>query len=272
MQDYIAAFFLVLFIGFLGYLCLGILIDRILEPAFALVTHRPLYLHFYPFRRRLPAALRRHIDLPFYRRLSDKGKGYFEHRLALFLSRYEFHGREGLVVTDGMKVAIASSHIMLTFGMRNYLTPAFNKIILYPDQYYSSVNDDYHKGEFNPRMKAIVFSWKHFEEGCRSTSDNLHLGIHEFAHAMHYAGHRWSREVSASIFVDTYDEILEGLRRPGAIERLQETGYFREYAYANPFEFIAVILEHFFETPHDFQRHFPELYGQVSRMINYRER
>ncbi|WP_410603855.1 zinc-dependent peptidase, partial [Bacillus sp. SIMBA_008] len=47
--------------------------------------------------------------------------------------------------------------------------------------------------------------------------------------------------------------------------------YFREYAYTNKFEFLAVILEHFFETPEIFKREFPELYLNVKTMINFKE-
>jgi Mlc titration factor MtfA (ptsG expression regulator) len=36
-------------------------------------------------------------------------------------------------------------------------------------------------------------------------------------------------------------------------------------------EFLAVILEHFFETPQVFKKEFPVLYGNVSDMINFKE-
>ncbi|WP_374707785.1 zinc-dependent peptidase [Flavobacterium sp. J372] len=49
------------------------------------------------------------------------------------------------------------------------------------------------------------------------------------------------------------------------------SGYLRDYAYTNQFEFLAVVLEHFFETPTEFKQRFPELYGMVKRMINFRE-
>ncbi|WP_418264159.1 zinc-dependent peptidase [Flavobacterium faecale] len=48
--------------------------------------------------------------------------------------------------------------------------------------------------------------------------------------------------------------------------------YFQLYAYSNPFEFLAVILEHFFETPQMFKKQHPELFASVSRMINTGEK
>jgi Mlc titration factor MtfA (ptsG expression regulator) len=35
--------------------------------------------------------------------------------------------------------------------------------------------------------------------------------------------------------------------------------------------FLAVILEHFFETPQVFKKEFPELYSNVRDMINFKD-
>jgi Mlc titration factor MtfA (ptsG expression regulator) len=56
-------------------------------------------------------------------------------------------------------VLIAATFVMLTFGMRHYLIDVFDKIIIYPQPYFSTIKE-YHKGEFNPGMKLLVFSWK----------------------------------------------------------------------------------------------------------------
>ena len=64
---------------------------------------------------------------------------------------------------------------------------------------------------------------------------------------------------------------MEQEKRPNNNKRLNESDYIRIYAYTNEFEFIAVILEHFFETPVQFKREFPELYEKVRSMINFSE-
>lgn len=125
-----------------------------------------------------------------------------------------------------------------------------------------------HNGEFNPKYKAIVFSWQHFKEGIDADNDNLNLGIHEFAHALHLYGTK-KQNNSAAIFASMYEQIRREVRRPANAKRLTESNYFRIYAFTNEFEFLAVILEHFFETPQTFQREFPELFLKVKRMINY---
>lgn len=52
---------------------------------------------------------------------------------------------------------------------------------------------------------------------------------------------------------------------------LKQKGYFRLYAYGNQFEFLSVILEHFFEMPHVFKATHPELYAHIVARINFNE-
>ncbi|MEZ4853484.1 zinc-dependent peptidase [Flavobacterium sp.] len=262
---------MVYFLIFIAVLfSLFFLFNVILEPAYAYFFRKPVFVHFYPFPKKLTLVQLQILnsEFEFYQKLPPRFKGYFEHRTATFIRQYPFYGKENLMVTDRMKVLIAATAVMLTFGMRNYLFDVIDKIIIYPNIYYSSFSKDYHKGEFNPRMKAIVFSWKHFLEGYEISNDNLNLGLHEFGHVLHYQGLK-STDTSATIFSVTYDEIMKQIQYPPNYKRLIESNYFRIYAYTNEFEFIAVILEHFFETPEQFQHEFPQLYEKVRIMINF---
>lgn len=264
---------MVYFIVFLVILLVSVIFyNSVLEPAYAFFFRKPIFVHFYLNSKKLTKRQLYILEseFEFYQKLSPKLKKYFENRVATFIEKFTFFGKEGLQVTDQMKVLIASTAIMLTFGMRNYLFTIIDKIIIYPDVYYSKLNDNYHKGEFNPRMKAIVFSWKHFLEGYAISSDNLNLGLHEFSHVLHFQG-QINSDTSATIFTTTYEDIMEEVKRPNNYKRLVESDYFRIYAFTNQFEFIAVILEHFFETPTQFQREFPELFEKVKVMINFSE-
>lgn len=84
------------------------------------------------------------------------------------------------------QILIGATYIMRTFGMRKYIVDVFDKIIIYPNEYFSTHSEQYHKGEFNPMIKVVAFSWKHFEEGFAIDNDNLNLGIHEFSHVIHH--------------------------------------------------------------------------------------
>ncbi|MBF4494636.1 zinc-dependent peptidase [Flavobacterium sp. MR2016-29] len=260
--------FLPLFLGALLVAVVLIIVFRIIEPAYLWMFNKPLYLFWYPILQRLEpleqTILRR--EFQFYETLSEKKQGYFEHRVNSFIRRYNFSGKD-IEVTQEMKLIIAGTYVMLTFGMRNYLLESFENIIIYPSSYYSVINKDYHKGEYNPRLKAIVFSWEDFISG-HQTKDNINLGLHEFTHVLHFNS-RKSSDPNAIIFFDEFTEIEKYFDDEKLKTQLQQKEYFREYAYTNKFEFLAVILENFFETPEVFKKEYPELFDRVRTMINY---
>jgi MtfA peptidase len=244
-------------------------IFKVLEYAFGFIYKRPFFVHFCPFPKKIsPNALHfLNTQFPFYTRLSKKNKVYFEHRVARFLNKYEFVSRENFVITEEVKAHIAATFVMLSFGMREYLCDVFDKIIIYPSIYFSRITQQYHKGEFNPNTKTVVFSWADFQKGFDISSDNLNLGIHEFAHVLHYHGSE-SNDSSAVLFSRIYALINEQLNDAVFREQLIQSKYFRLYAFTNQFEFLAVIVENYFETPLEFKMRFPDLYEKVSLMLN----
>ena len=264
---FVIAFFLIIIVLILFVN----IVFSLLEYNFGLYTNKPFFVHFYFSKKKLsPTQL--HIlktQFKFYNSLSDEHKKYFEHRTAKFITNYEFIGKEDFSITDEVKVLISATSIMLTFGMREYLYTNINKILVFPNEYYSTINDAYHKGEFNPRLKVIVFSWSDFVSGYNISNDNLNLGIHEFTHVLHFNSLK-SAEASAEIFNRMYVKIGKQVNHPPNRDRLISSDYFRVYAYTNQFEFLAVIIEHFFETPLEFKQEFPELYTNVALMLNYK--
>lgn len=260
----------ILVILLLGFVLFSIVVFYVVEYFYAKLFHKPIFVHFYFSPKTLTQEQQRILrhKIAFYNRLSDKNKKHFEHRLATFMANYQFIAKEDLVLNDEIKVFISATAVKLTFGMRKYLIDVFDKIIIYPEPYYSTSNDAWHKGEFNPRMKAIVFSWKDFLEGYEYHNDNLNLGLHEFAHAIHYHGLKRT-DKSSILFARNYNAILDYTAQKQVAKKLIDSNYFRIYAFSNSFEFIAVLLEHFFETPDDFRREFPELYEKVRKMINF---
>lgn len=260
--------------GFLAFtfvvLTALILFQLVAEPLHILFFKKPIYVHYYPFPRKLNAAQQAVLqrEFNFYGRLSEKRKKYFEHRVSTFLSRYQFIGNKISVKNDEVQMIVAGTYVMLSFGMRQYLTTTFDKIIIYPNIYFSTVNKEYHKGEFNPNMKAIVFSWNDFLSGHQITNNNINLGLHEFTHALHFGAKK--RQYSSDvIFIDEFNAILTYLENQSFRQKMMTDQYFRDYAFQNEFEFLAVLLEHFFETPKEFQQRYPELFHHVRRMINF---
>lgn len=245
---------------------------RALELAYVLRHRRPFFVH-YPFLREQLAAHDKTVlvdQFSFFNKLSLRHQAYFEHRVAVFINEKLFIGRGNLVVTDEMKVLVSATAVMLTFGFRNYSIDSIVRIFIYPDVFYSDQNEAYHKGEFNPKLKSLVLSWRHFVDGFKFGDDNVNLGIHEFAHAIHLNSLK-KRDLSATIFSDSFQGLITLLAENQTLrQELLASQYFRDYAYTNSYEFVAVIIETFIETPQDFKQQFPEIYNKVRQMLNFR--
>ncbi|CAA0196533.1 zinc-dependent peptidase [Tenacibaculum maritimum] len=244
---------------------------KYIEYIYVYIFHKPIFIHLY-FRLRKLSKQQKEIlinKFGFYNRLSEEHKVYFEHRLSTFIRRKKFIGRDGFIVTNEVKILVGGVYVMLTFGLRKYLIDVFDKIIIYPSAYYSVINNHWHKGEFNYRFKAIVFSWEDFVEGMQIEHDNFHLGIHEFMHALSFYGKK-SNDYSAKVFFEMHEDITSILHNPENILDIKKANYFRAYAYTNKLEFMAVVMEYFFESPDELKAHFPVLYQKIVKMLNYK--
>lgn len=236
------------------------------------VNKKLFYNHSYVYRRTLSkdqkSILRQKIK--FYNNLSQKHKSYFEHRVHKTMHRIEFIGKQ-LEVSNEMKIIISATLVKLTFGFRDYQIESVERVLIYPEEFYSETNKAYHKGEFNLGYKALVLSWKDVLHGYHIEDDNLNLAVHEFIHAIHfyYMSVR-KRSTSAAIFLDSFFELTKDLDEDTQLkERLVASKYLRDYAYTNQFEFLAVIIETFIETPNEFESQFPEIYKKIKGMLNF---
>lgn len=256
----IALLIMILYFGF-----------KMVEMAYVMKHKRPLYNHFYFKLQRLTPNQKSILknNFHFYSELNHKQKTYFEHRVVKFIDDKTFIGRDGFLVTDEAKVLISATAVMLTFGFRDFYIGLIDKVFVYPMPFYSTTNENHHKGEFNPKLKSIVFSWEDFKHGYNIGDDNLNLGIHEFAHAIHLNSIK-ERDVSSTIFKDSFKELTTMLSNNKSLrDKLVASKYFRAYAYENQFEFLAVLIEYFFETPLEFKTQFPKIYGKVKQMLNF---
>ncbi len=241
----------------------------LVERGYALILKKPLYVHFYWKLHKLPdnlLILLRHQS-NYFNKLNHTEQQYFEHRVTSFLRKYRFTRRNEAVIDDEIKILVASAYVMLTFGMRRYLTNSFKTILIHPDSYFSAEENQLHNGEFNPKYKVVVFSRRALLEGMQQGSDNSNLAIHEFAHVVTFQSMK-GKDVSASIFSDQYQKIIKEITQLNTAKELRNSNFFRIYAFTNQFEFVAVMLEHYFENPSHFEKEFPELYKDVKLMIN----
>ncbi len=236
------------------------------------IKKRLFYNHFYFKKKTLNKEQRfilsKYIKL--YNGLSLDHKVYFEHRVATIMNTMEFIGK-GIEVSETMKLITSATLVKLTFGFRDYQISSVERILIYPEEFYSQTNKTYHKGEFNPAYRALVMSWKDVLYGYEIDDDNLNLAIHEFIHAIHFYYMSVRRKsTSAAIFLDSFQELVTYLDANAVLKtNLVSSGYLRDYAYTNQFEFLSVIVETFIETPIEFKSKFPKLYSKVKLMLNY---
>jgi MtfA peptidase len=194
-----------------------------------------------------------------YNKLGNKGRKLFEKRVCNFIHRKTFRAGSNMPeITVEMRVMVAASAIQLTYGYPNVYFNHFETIILFADDYYSTITGNYHEGEVNAGG-AIVLSWKSFLSGFSDLTDGKNLALHEMAHALRLTNIVDNEEYD---FIDR--ETMQQFENQALIEMQKietgESSFFRSYGAANKEEFFSVSVECFFEQPEEFQAYHPILY------------
>ena len=201
----------------------------------------------------------------YYQRLSADDKARFERKVCNFLYSKRFIPPNMPKVPIEARVLIAASAVQLTFGLPDNYLQHFDKILVYPDEYYSLITRQYHKGEVNPRFGIIVLSWNHFLEGYMNSRDSVNLGLHEMAHALRLENVIRSGDYKffdEGLIAKLDDYARSICRNPGSYEH-----FFRPYASTNEHEFFSVAVENFFERSEHFKKQIPDLYIILTRLL-----
>lgn len=237
----------------------------------ALVLTKKINLGIYlpgvpvPLRRERKRILNKHFV--YYTQLPLEKQKIFEQKVQYFIHQKDFIPRQIPEVTEEMKVLIAACAVQLTFGFPKVALSYFTRILIYPDDYYSTISRRFHRGEVNPRLKIIVLSWRHFVEGYLDQKDGRNLGLHEMAHALRIENLIRNNEFG---FLD--ENIQQQWRRHAGeeIEKIKngQSNFFRAYAATDFEEFFAVAVENFFERPETFQQELPQLYTLLALLLH----
>ena len=217
-----------------------------------------------PLKKSYRAILKQYFA--YYMHLSQDDRITFERKLVRFLYSRQFIGR-GIAITDEMKVLIGASAVQLTFGLPRVYLSHFQKILVYPNDYYSTINNKYHKGEVNPRLKLIVLSWPSFVQGYIEHDSGRNLGLHEMAHALHLENRIPNHEFG---FFDP--NVFESWRQHAQVAmediRSGRARFLRPYAAEDIYEFFAVAIEFFFEQPLQLREAMPTTYQLLVKLLN----
>jgi len=179
---------------------------------------------------------------------------------------FEFVPREKLKLTRAMKAIISCAAAQLLLFLPGEGLTYYNRIIVYPDYYRSRITTKRHKGEVNPGLRIIVFSWRGISEGMKVLDDGINLLLHEFAHAL------WLENKMISNQYTVFDpRWVQEFERYAEAEmknlKANEQHFFRKYAFENIEEFFAVSVENFFERTQQFQQEQPELYRILANLF-----
>jgi Mlc titration factor MtfA (ptsG expression regulator) len=225
----------------------------------------PVKSRILPVPQRFRDILQKYF--PYYQRLGEGEKRKFERKVCNFLYGKQFIPRNVAEVTIEAKVLIAATAVQLTFGLPDFYLTHFNRIVVYPDEYYSVLFRRFHKGEVNPRYGIIVLSWQSFIDGFIYPTDGKNLGLHEMAHALRLENMLRSPDYPPfdQGLLDEFDEHARNVC--SQIENWSDT-FFRPYACANEHEFFSVSIEHFFERPDELKKEMPQLYSILVKMLN----
>lgn len=201
----------------------------------------------------------------YFRNLSPDAQEIFVNRLFKFMEDKKFIGREGLVVTDEIKVLISAAAVQLTFGLKDFMISHLYAINVFPRVFFSKYLNVNLKG-LNTQSGVLSLSWNDFKEGYAVDDDKVNLGLHELAHALYID---LDEEGNYDEHFSAYFERWEDIAMKDYLElKEKKVDFLRNYGGTNMHEFFAVCVEHFFEAPKEFKAQLPHLYNYLMLMLN----
>jgi Mlc titration factor MtfA (ptsG expression regulator) len=218
---------------------------------------------FYDEARRLEKEISKNSH--YYQLLLPVEREQFMRRAWIFYKEKQFVARGFESVSFHMRAVISSYAAQITFGLPDVRLKHFRTIVVYREQYRSTITRQWHKGETH-RDGAIVFSWTDLAEGHNNTSDGINLALHELAHALHLENIiiNGEHDFLDKLELQRFRELAE--LEIANIKRLPEH-FLRNYGATNDHEFFAVCVESFFERPDAFRKELPHVYETLSRIL-----
>ncbi len=200
----------------------------------------------------------------FYRHLDFAHQLLFFRKVDHFIRCKRFLGVHGLELTQEMIITISGKAVQLMFRLDDFLILPFTTIMIFPNKYKLSPRQRHWMKGHVSKTGHIGFSWKHLQEGYEAHDDGVHLGLHEFAHALELTFHKGyikgpllKREFP--IFLRRANSYLQS--------EASDSSPIRDYGLLHVREFFPVLCEHFFERPHEIREQMPEYFAQLVKML-----
>lgn len=165
-----------------------------------------------------------------------------------------------------MPVLISGAAVQLTFGLKNYLMDYFSEIHVISKEYHIPHDDDTYYGHVS--LQGIHVAWDHFLDGYKDYTDSINVGLHEMAHAVSYDVFLGHEDMHDRKFKERLEEFSREGRPVFRAMRSGDNRLLDDYGATNFDEFWAVCVETFFENPASFKNDMPDLYREISELLN----
>ncbi len=220
---------------------------------------------------------------PLFDRLPEMDRQRLRTLTTLFFARKRFFGAHGLVVTDAMRVSVASRACLLILALNQDLDyyQGWRTIILYPGGFVAEreVVDEFGVVHSGPEALdgesmpggAVVLNWEEAEPrrpGPGQPDEPVDVVIHEFAHKLDERNGEANgmpplpADVAAAEWAEVFSSAYQ--RFCGWVDA-GEPLPFDDYAATHPAEFFAVATETFLLAPRRLRNALPEVYRMLTR-------
>ena len=216
--------------------------------------------------------------VPITRRLPQDMHQIFGQKIQKFRRQIDFIGCDGLEISRNMELTIAAQACLLVVNTKAWYN-RLKTVLVYPGAFKSSVQEfdgtvmhEYEAVRLGESWLGgpVVLSWEHSASGALFEDDGHNLVIHEFAHqlddlsgvtdAVPLLRDGQNYQEWRSVFEAAYQ------RHVVNVQRGRKT-ILDEYGAEDLIEFFAVAVEVFFEKPTKLKKQEPEIYEQLSLLL-----
>ena len=219
-------------------------------------------------------------SLPLLKGLSEKELEHLKELSILFINEKEFEGAHGLDVNQHMILIIALQACLpiLHLGLKKYKN--FYTVIIYPETFVTKRNVTDENGVVHYEESSllgeawlagpVILAWDETETA--GIIDGHNLIVHEFAHKLDMQNGvangfpPLNFKMKRKNWVNAFSKGFEHFQKRCHTNELYGISC---YAATSPAEFFAVLSEVFFERPVIINKHYPEIYQQLS--LYYRQ-
>lgn len=200
----------------------------------------------------------------YYRELSAAGRKRFVERVWSVNGNVDIIGKEGLEITDEIKILVVANLVQLTFGLRDYWLYGYDYIYLYPAAFYQKAIEEPVQGS-TYQTKIIALSWHDVAFDHLHAHSGKNVSLAQFALGLvQTVKNGKSYDLNFGSYFDTWFEVMMEeckIKSEGpSATHLSENQEDQAYVFSRA-------MELFFEKPEVFQKELPASYAHLCLLM-----